>query len=719
MGFFNNKRTSVSSTSALLVGDTPEIAKDSIIASILTDGDIVEDLLDSYADGLAIKCRRALQYAESHYTYGLPQGTFEYGSSSDVLVLPILHELEGVPVRLVYNVYDQANPDMLAYDHLSTVRQWDAQTNVVSNPGFVPPVGSSDVTLHNTLFDDIGTILITYRYLDDQATEIFATETLSFSGLDATAVYYHVAYVTLSPDQTTVTSNLKYWYYRADSGAYPTLNVLPPVKESPYYPFIPIRNNNVDLTHSSKEETELYKTSKRLLDIIGLDYVQLGEGVNGNPDVDEIDQAYVYWGVDLHDDNEYAMNYLYEYFNYLSGVSKYSKSDYDTWVASDRSTTPKINRIKAKDLRMSLDIAYLYCDTKVKTGNIGSIGTVTRSTDKRSPYIHRQLEMVWVGSGDAAYEEEQLVEKYRFELSTITFRKQLTDTTYGEVTLKGGLHINNIYKKHTVETTIGDSDDPDNSNFVIPLNRFVVGKLPFPKESGLMYASLRIMFNSYKVTKLKWYETNFFKIVVTLVAVAFTISSFGAGSWAMGAATALGATGTLATVIAVILTIAVGALTAEAFAVIAKEIGIRNAFLLAVLATSIAILSNNTAFAAEFLPTTEQLLMASSALQTGINKVVEEDLRDLQQDHQDFLETKEEQEEELETTIGLLGLDDTFDLNPLLFTQQPMLFFPHESPSAFYERTVHTKNQVQSSLDSITNYVDRLITLPTPFETIK
>lgn len=717
MGLFSKKRTYVGSTSVKLLADTPDTVLNSVVASVAQGGNIADDLVANMVDGTSLKARAAVNYAKNSYYLGLPQGALEYGAGSDVLVIPILNALLDKQVSILYNVVDLADPHLLSAGHLLNTRDWDETTNIVSNPITVPPVGSSAVTLKDAVFSgNPDEILITYDYTDDQAVPQTQSETISVPGLEEKGLYYHVAYVTL--DATgTVDSETQYWSYKVSSGLYPQLDALPEVAESPYYPVVPLRRHNVDITREENRNSAQYLTSRTLLKKLGIDILNLAEGINANPDIAEIDHAFVYFGVDISTTAQSGLKYLYEYFNYMAGKEFSSKADFDAWEAGSQAAAPPMNRIKIQDSDLRIDIGYLYIETDVVVGNIGKVNFVdsiyTPETDLTAT--------AWttVEAGDDYIQKPYTV--YLVNSDRMTFRKQITPTTYATVMVRGLNHISHVYGSHTVDTTLVDAQDPDNSAFMIPLNRFVVGRLTLKDENELMYEATAIMFNSYKTVKAKWYQTGFFKFAMIVVAVAATIMAPWTGGSGMQAALAIGMTaGTTAIVImAVMLNLVIAFTVSKLFEILVKEIGMQNALILAVLLVVASIANKGVPGSTSWIPgapTAAQLLQVSNGLLAGVSSAVEDEMSDLIDAKGEFEDYSKEEMSRLEAANDLLETSGIID--PWDYIANRPDFILDETPDEFYTRTIHSGNIGVAAIDAIGEYVNLQLQLPTTNATI-
>jgi hypothetical protein len=134
-------------------------------------------------------------------------------------------------------------------------------------------------------------------------------------------------------------------------------------------------------------------------------------------------------------------------------------------------------------------------------------------------------------------------------------------TTYRSIALHGLAHNNIVYKGKGVETTAIEAlDDPDESGFLVPLHDGIMKLLSLKDSTQMATACTYVVFNCYQVVKQKWYQTTWFKVVLIIAVVVFTVVTAGAGSPSvglLGPAAAVGASlGAAATVAVLVGTIA-------------------------------------------------------------------------------------------------------------------------------------------------------------------
>lgn len=681
MGLFSKTKTYVETTTLPMVEDTPNLAKQSILNSIYKDRSVSDDMISNMMGCLGSRAERYYRYGRDKFYYGLPEGAYEFQhASSNTVKLVIDNELD-IDSTISYSIFSVAHSDYYAHEFLQNTRGWDFQTNEVSNPHYTT---TGTVTFETTEWISSNSIKIFYK--DTSATSL-RSETITLdSTVNRNDKYYHVAYFATPED---VTNGIRsWWFYNPDEGTYITLDVdAEDEGVVPYFPIIPLRRDNVDLTEN--KNTELYKTSRDALKVLDMDIDELAVGLNENPDIDEVDNAYIIMGVHLQSENKYTKAYLHDYFLYLSNQDRVNKADHTAWLNKSGSfrnrTTPPINKVVVKETENNsgekgsyhIEMGWLYTETEIRAGIIGDVGTAIV---------------------DTVIKPRKEYDTYAYEDSYVVFKKQVTENTYSEVRVVGLKHVNYVYGNKSIDTTLEDSLSEDNDDFIIPLHRSVIAHLsPFDK-SDLMYDAVRLTINSVVTKKLKWYQTGFFKFVIAVVAVIITIYTGIDSISTMAAIT--GSTN-------VILNFAVYLTLMLAFQrvinLVVNVLGEKFAFISAVVLTVYGLAGGSELFSAT------AALQLQSGILSGIDHNLSNELNDIMNEF-DALQAEMEREQ--------AEMDELMEAFPQKFTN-PLtaldlggsLATPFETPDMYYNTRIHSGNIGVMAFDALTNYVDNNLKL--------
>ena len=598
MGLFSLKKTTYVSSVAYNLGgdeeDQPDFLKHTALNAVMQGRPVGESITQSYLRGQGLSLRNLYENARLHYPNGLPASAAVYLDRPDLdaltAVLVNLHK--GSTITFLATYVGTADYEWWAEQYLAQTFGYDrVEKEFIRPPAGVEATASvtydlePDGLIRILLTNDDGQIHVvdfrpkdvqlnkTYIHCAYKTTQVFNKGTTTSTHATApgevdmvqvsmveveragetqqtyTKVSTDVegALVTVTTEVTvTIISRPQYFLYRIGSNIEPTLESIAPAEnlESPYYPTIPIRVNNVDFTDEEHQETELYKQSEKLLKKIGVKFADIADSVNENESIKDVDFAFIVFGVSLNTKSQCGKRYLYKFFEYLRSKSVYLASDQADWEASaTRSTTPpKINVLEVFNEKKRADdydikLQWQYIDTSVHTGQITPGAKVGDCS----------LEMTGVQVAFHLFNMDLSVDS-----SKLYARKQLTENTYEQMEICGLVYDNYIYKGKSVNYTAYEAmhNEDDGDAFIIPLNQKVLRELGIKHMTQLSYEAGHVVFNCYKVVKQKWYQTTLFKIIIVIIAILIIVFTWGAGTPAAagmiaGALAAVGITGML------------------------------------------------------------------------------------------------------------------------------------------------------------------------------
>lgn len=382
----------------------------------------------------------------------------------------------------------------------------DGQTTVVrdATSGEVSNTSSSTATIN--------------RVGETQVTT--TTVAVSVSGSTATVV---------TTKTVVVKSRPKYFIYEIGSGGQPVLDALVETEDltAPYYPSIPLRVNNKDVTTDEYQEKPQYKTSKKLMRKVGLDIDEVVKQVNTNPSRNDIDFAFVAFGVRLKTESQEGKRYIHRYLQHLRTISTVTKTEYETWKAGFDATpsggavkSPSMNvvQIYSEEERANnhdIKLQWNFIDTELLSGTVAAdakIGDVVLSTP-------------------GSVSTQALGVDITLDSSLFVSKRQVTADTYEQITIGGWVHENYIYNGKAVTTTAYEGfNDDDEDGFLVPLHAGIVNSTPMREVTDLSYQCMHMVFNCYQIVKQKWYTQSWFKVVIIIVAILIIIFTWGAGT---------------------------------------------------------------------------------------------------------------------------------------------------------------------------------------------
>lgn len=711
MGFFTKNRTYISTETLKLMEDTPDIMKQSVIDAVLGNKDIAGAMIDTTLNAFNSDAKQYYEFGRDKYVNGLPEGSIGYYEPDLQLLTSVLEkefpQPEGKSIQVVSSQVGIPDRDFLAIYILQKHYQYDLDTNIfywhpTDNPNRKYKAEYIGADFGDRYWDE-GKFTVTFKNLDLSLQPIWESyPTLMYTRVYPKEYNYTVAFVVIDDETGAIYKDYTLWVYRIKSNKYPELNLPPEAKYTQYMPILPLRTNFNNHIAPSQSGTRFYKDAKRMLNMLGLNIKEMHKGITNNPDIKEVNHAYMVFGIDLYDTNQYALRYLYDFFDDLASRSKVSKNEFMAWYEdelNDRQRKPgPINTITIEEGSYKVRIEYAYVNKQVKRGKVSDIGVYTRSLQNTSGYL------TWSYDSNAEGHKERFF-TFQHPDNKVIYRYQATAETYIEIEV-GPISLINLIAGSDREYHSDLANRAEGQRLIIPLNVSIIDNMAMLDRNKLYYASLRIVFNAFKVVKLKWYQTGFFKAVSIIIAVAITIFSGGGLSGISVALTSLAAAGVLAIGLAIAKGILISLAASYAFRFVAEEFGMEWAALAAAVAIIYgAVGSNNLTN----LPMADDLLFLGSAMQKVGIAGVQEELVSLSTEMAEITEYYQAKQEELVNINKELNQVQLLD--PLgLYTQVGMT--PMDTPSTYIQRSLGVNMGLQS-ITAVSTFVDNSLRLPT------
>lgn len=753
MGLFSSKKKRFVETSVVRAIEDeflPSILREAVVEAVFANRDLMGVVQDQALNGRFRNFERMYRWARTpgNYAYGLPDVNVRSSDEGFALAQAHLENLLGTPIEIEYLHYRPLNNVHAGFEYISRLWDYDESTNTLTVPG-EPATGTyylkKMVALHDTAVGQepepsaLGVF-------GSGASAGFTPERPSLDGITSTglgdlvvgqevvvrsgpeAVEIHwlhdldgvlregfetVDLTNYSEDREYYQAKVRYtdggspavfyWIYDTTTGSDDALNRVfePADYTSPgsYFPFAVFRSEQENRTEN--ESTPEFQSTAKLLDIIGMDFKEVGESIHENPDIDDIRQAVLLLAVPITTDNEIQVEYLFRYFADIyeklppAAQERHPRLSMltDQLVGNDTSFALQIS-----DADFSLNISFDKITRQLRAGSIGAVGTYTNSQASLQPV-------------------QTFVPGMQFQTTTPIngrvryLRKQITPQVYEEIAIENPRfrYPVNIENKKFVE---GGADD---ERLLIPLEFNICKQINVLKREVLYNRSLNFVFNSYVVQKVKWYETGIFKalLVVVGVVIAFATGPLGA---TLAAAASAGASALALTVVKLVVGFILKSLVFQfVFTELVQAIGIEAA---AILAVAAALLGGVKALQAGELvsgSTAAKLVQAANGLVTGINGAIKDAFGNLVREAELLAEEQEALQEKLSSAQELLG--DPLNIDPFVFIGEVPMFIAGEAPDAYFNRTVHSGNVGVASLNIIQNFVDISLRLPSIEET--
>lgn len=748
MGLFSDKKKTTvgTSISRLLEDDAlPDSPKTGVLKAILKDGNVAEYLAEEMTASIAVRAERMYAYAErGDYVYGLPSGEFVTASQGIPEVEAVLQSITGQAVLAEYVRIAPPNSHHLGWLALTTQHGYDPVTNefpalsavkgetVYLDDMFVvvpaslfagldatalqqwgPPASGGytefrraqtgalrRIAVHTPpMVSDLAVeehvrAIVTWRttvqqydpelgrnvdIVTDHREEII----IPVSAYDEEKDYFHVRYI---EDGVP-----KYWLYEAGLGTYPTLDALvdqPPAVGGSFFPFGYFRFEKTSMAADTASEG--YRDSKKLMKYLNVDFDTLVEAIHENPDIDDVEQAMLMMAVPAVTEDPLEQRYLFTFFDqlYLAGnlqTTSRTRAEIEQnfWLKGDLLRTA----IVIQDARFKLSLTHSGITKRRKAGTLGPVGThqsALTSVTFQVPYTDAMGQVLELTDEKPAY----------------VYRRQVSDVLYDEIEVVDLRTVYHIYGRYSA---IGDGED---KILLVPIDRSITGDYSMPDKERLYARSLHFVFNSRIVTKVKWYQQEWFRIVIIIVAIVIIVVTYGAAFEAYAAAIAAGTVSVTALLYGILMEyVLVYALSAVAVKLFIQTVSPEIAMIVAVVAMIYGMYGTDLLANA---PWADQLLQAGTSLINGIPSYLQGAMGDLLGEMNAFSREMEAQTKLLDSAQELL------EGNNLL---SPFILFG-EKPDDFYNRTVHSGNLGVLGITMTHNYVDMALTLPKLSDTL-
>ncbi len=711
--FYSSEAVGVYSTSSALMAQSENPKAEIVMHSIMSNKNLVDTFISSTLGGMGLKARSLYNYARDSYTLGVPEIVTINGEGTFTPVLSsIVSGIIGQDV--IYAVIVNLTPLRAITPWLIANRGYKPEENRIAIPPFIIPDWDADVIYITSAVLEGGLIRVGYKYSmgeDYEHNPLFGYthEHVPVPGGMAIGEDYCIAKYMSGTQEA-------YWYYRISSGAIPELtNNAGEYGISTYMPVVPLRKDNIDKTGPDNEATDLYQTSKRMLGKMKIDIDLLGSLLNDNPNIADIDNAYIMFGISALSETPEGIKYLAEYFEMLGEMAEYNEEAAPEEVekfnifATNNITGTGNPPLGFEEDGFSITIAFNYVEVEEYPGILAA------------PMV--ETEAITETVDITVTDESGPIDYNVYDKSRISYLIPVGGNTIRKVTVVGLMHkTSNIYDGEDYKITAYQIiDDPETYRIVVPIYYSIAHEMTIMERNNLFVEAPQIVITSYEVQSLAWYEQRWF-VAVVIVIVAI-ISAFSFSYWLNGLSVAWAAAVT-AGVTAGLLSVAWYLLKSVIIAFVVSEVanwameeyGDENMLIAAailIIAAMFAKYYSGTTAGSLLTMTSQYCLAASSAILSARASFLEDEISAVT-DEMDALEsTYEDLYEDLAAQME--ELTSTSLIDPLLLPslQKPMNITT-EDPEGFFNRTIHTGNIGVLSLDMIELYHDSMLKLPKP-----
>lgn len=276
-------------------------------------------------------------------------------------------------------------------------------------------------------------------------------------------------------------SQWRSWTYELGSGVAALDNAQRYLGNLDMLPIVELRNNRVNVADNTT--TELYAQSRDMLELIGVDIHTLTDSLMENPDIGNVEDAYIYFGVDLKDTSPTIAKMMYSSIEFFY---------YDSSLQSNAGAY----KITIQEGKFNQTIMWKEQTRTTVAGVLGPVNTYQMTTSGNTLIVRKQETLT------------QYIEYQMVDIGATTFIRR------------------GAYWGITQKTLLSDT-------VRFPVSFFQMDQLTPIEQLEVFGKTLRLQTYAISVTHLEWYETsafmNLIKIVVYVIAAVLFVLSLPAG----------------------------------------------------------------------------------------------------------------------------------------------------------------------------------------------
>lgn len=553
-------------------------------------------------------------------------------------------------------------------------------------------------------------------------------------------------------------SNQKIFIYRVGTGNAVLDNLrVNKATQREFLPMLPLRIDNtfIDDNRWSNIYPIVNKAYKRAFSD---DVDKLLTDLKDNKDIDDIDFAFMVFGVMINEPDNAGKEYMYEFLRGLIAYQQTSKTDwkaYQARLAQQSKKTVSYNRwnhAATNNLReqvntpepdmpqyappaksnfvldaaipdmpwYNITLSWSYISETLGIG-VGKPGAKAGDI-----WFERGVTQKGDADPNIDYDKNFILEYMRNSAIKNSNRQiflyhQTGKLTYRKLEIVGLEHSNYVYKNKSVVTNAYDviNDKDEESSFYFPLHMPTVKRLSLKTQNQLAYCSRLLLLNCYVKKKIRWYQRGIFKVIFAIAMIAITFITMGAGAMAampgllgtnMAVGTMLGLAGTAAILAgAVVNMVAAMILTAViqkgSVALFGEKwgnlIGAVAGFFAFQMGGQFQITGNwQMNFNTMFQP--QNLIKMTDAVAKGFSGFVQARMNEIMGDYENIAQEYKDQTKVIEDKMKeLFGSDIWFDPTILMDMSGVDDGSLRESSNSFLERTLLTGSDIAEMTNAV------------------
>jgi len=473
----------------------------------------------------------------------------------------------------------------------------------------------------------------------------------------------------------------------------------------------PIKVNGVYVNDEANNTSPEYLTSKSLLRKVGLQFNDLSDRIQENPNDAAVDDSFFIFSMDAYTVVEPSIIYLQKFFAEIASIAPVDRLAFEASLlppGTGPSADPLRNVLRINEEELSTVITFDYCTTETVSGSLG-------------PGIDAESVFEFNGYRDVPIDNAEGTSSiYRVFNTVVTYITDNKDGTLSKSSVFGLGHEEGITagdeftwttQKHLLADYVGlDSTDlvGGTSGIHMPVaTKFITELLPLPRQEAVM-DSMMILIYSATVIELEWYQQGLVKAVI--IVIAAWVAGVAAGKFlAAVSAAAASAGGITLGLIATTLVQIIGANFIVDFILKKVEGPLGIILAIAAMAALYRIPGGLFSISTVGMPTADVILeMANHTVYAGMADV-ENDLEDLKKDYKTYEDKAEAMIQELKDLQ-----DPEVDRELALIVAQSTYENYNVPPESYFDLALLTGESIPMSYDIVREYVNTMLELPDP-----
>lgn len=567
-------------------------------------------------------------------------------------------------------------------------------------------------------------------------------------------------------------STPKMYIYRYGSGDPIMEPTRPPetVISGRFMPFVPIRIENKFISEAPYKEVYYDKAKKFYKRISGGKKIdKLIDQINDNESIDDIDFAFMVFGVALNTKSRYCKQYLYEFITTLMNEQVYTKTDFDYWeqqvdaakIAYDdvMAAYQRFNSWETYDVKTALAI-YEAIDVPVLSYNTISQKSewlpnlyqiflhwcyCEQSNVDPLPHASKKVGDVWLEAGEKKEVTRLIVTKERTggrgdymmkateetdEFDTFTIYRKNSESSVTKIYVVGFQQENIVYNGQAIWIgAIEALEDEEESSLLCPIHMETFKRLSAKARNQVSVENNYMIFNCYKIVKQRWYERGIFKVVFAIVIAIASVFFAPAGTFGIGllgsnvaVGAAMGFTaGTITAAIAgAVVNAIAGMIVSQLFSVVAGSLfkGKLGAILGTLVMFFGGMLANSFLSTGSFninwndIFSPKNILNLTSSVTKAATAWYQVDIANIAETMEAEAEKYKAESKHIQDLMrDMYGMDGRGFLDPLMLIGRSVIH--NESSETFLDRTLLTGSEIaELSLEMVNGFAETNLQLP-------